>query len=77
MALGKRKRYRLGGDFAFRDGDGVDHFLTAGTELGPNAMANFNRHTIAVHVSTGLFREIDPDRQGVAGRLRSFIVRTT
>jgi hypothetical protein len=78
MAIIKdRKRYRLGADLAFRDLDGIEQRLTAGTELGPKAMANFDDRTIAAHVSTGLFVPIEPDRQGVARRLRSIIVRTT
>lgn len=80
MAIVKTsKHYRLGADFAFRGVDGVEHHLAAGTELGPQAMANFDNRTVAVHVSTGLFQEIvaPEGRRGLAGRVRSIIVRTT
>jgi hypothetical protein len=77
MALGTKRRYRLGGDLAFRDVDGNGQHLTKGTELGPKVMANFNAREIAIHVSTGLFVPVEPDRQGPASRLRSIIVRTS
>jgi hypothetical protein len=78
MAIARgRKRYRLGGEFVFRDRDGAEHRWPAGTELGPKAMANFDDRTIAAHVSTGMFQVIPTDRQGLAARVRSVIVRTT
>lgn len=78
MAIVKdRKRYRLGGDLSFRGVDGHEYHLPKGAELGHEAMANFNGRTIAIHVSTGLFLPVEPERQGVASRLRSLVVRTS
>jgi hypothetical protein len=71
MAMVKdRKRYRLGGEFVFRDVDGIEQRLPAGTELGPMAMAGLSAGEIAVHVGNGMFVPIEPDRQGLVGRLR-------
>jgi hypothetical protein len=68
----RRKRYRLGGEFAFRDLEGVDHLLPVGTELGPKALAGFSDDEIAIHVSTGRFVEITP-----SDCLQSVVVRAT
>jgi hypothetical protein len=72
-----RKRYRLGGELAFRDVDGIEQRLPAGAELGPKALAGFSEGEIAAHLSTGRFQEIAPSggRQGLAARARSVIVR--